>query len=163
MTSSEIGFAREVMEQLQQAADTLRFTYDRCLPIGEKEAYSAEEEERLEALTSKFARLSDMIIKQAVKAICLLDLEEAPETVRDAINRAEKKGLIALAERFVGIRHLRNDIAHEYAGVRIKDIYRGVLNCTPDLLDAVVRIKAYIERTLATSLSVAESEFSRKP
>jgi len=150
MTSSEIGFAREVLEQLRQAAETLRFTYDRCLSLGGKDSYSAEEEERLEALTAKFARLSDMIIKQAVKTICLLDLEDAPETIRDTINRAEKKGLIVSAERFVAIRHLRNDIAHEYAGVRIRDIYRVALDCTPDLLDAVGRIGAYIERNLET-------------
>jgi len=151
MTASEISFARDVLEQLHKAEDTLRYTYQRCLAIGEKESYSAEEEERFEALSSKFARLSDMLIKQAVKTICLLDLEEAPETIRDTINRAEKKGLVASAERFIEIRHLRNDIAHEYAGVRIRDVYRGVLNHTPDLLDSVSRVNAYIERLLLSS------------
>jgi uncharacterized protein YutE (UPF0331/DUF86 family) len=150
MTLSENVFANEVLGQLTQAADTLRYTYQRCLSIGEKETYSEEEEERLEALTSKFARLSDMIVKQAVKVICMLDLEEAPETIRDTINRAEKKGLIASAEKFIEIRHLRNDIAHEYAGVRIREVYRGALNFTPQLLDAVPRIKAYMERSLTS-------------
>lgn len=155
MTPSEIAFAGDVLAQLRQAADTLRYTYARCVAIGDQESYSAEEEERLEALTSKFARLSDMIVKQAVKAICLLDLEEAPETIRDTINRAEKKGLIASAERFVEIRHLRNEIAHEYAGARLRDIYRGALSCTPDLLDAVARIGAYLEPILTPSNSGA--------
>jgi len=63
MTSSEIAFAGEVLAQLRQAADTLRYTYERCLAIGEQESYSAEEEERLEALTSIFARLRDMCVK----------------------------------------------------------------------------------------------------
>jgi uncharacterized protein with HEPN domain len=150
MTDSEAAFARDVLEQLHKAEITLRYTYDRCLAIGEKDDYSADEEERFEALTSKFARLSDMLIKQAVKAICLLDLEEAPETIRDTVNRAEKKGLIASAERFVEIRHLRNDIAHEYAGVRILGVYRGTLKYTPDLLDSVSRVKSYMERLLAS-------------
>jgi uncharacterized protein YutE (UPF0331/DUF86 family) len=150
MTLSENVFANEVLEQLAQAADTLRYTYQRCLPLEGKETFSEEEEERLEALTSKFARLSDMIVKQAVKAVCMIDLEEAPETIRDTINRAEKKGLIASAEKFIEIRHLRNDIAHEYAGVRIREVYRGALNFSPELLDAVVRITAYMERALTS-------------
>lgn len=148
MTGSEIEFAKDVLQQLQKAESTLRYSYDRCLAVGEKESYSAEEEERFEALTAKFARLSDMLIKQAVKAICLLDLEEAPETIRDTLNLAEKKGLISSAARFVEIRHLRNDIAHEYAGVRLPDVYRGALKHTPELLDAVARVKSYMDRIL---------------
>jgi hypothetical protein len=148
VTGSEIEFAKDLLQQLQKAESTLRYSYDRCLAVGEKESYSAEEEERFEALTAKFARLSDMLIKQAVRATCLLDLEEAPETIRDTVNLAEKKGLIASAERFVEIRHLRNDIAHEYAGVRLLDVYRGALKYAPDLLDAVARVKLYMDRLL---------------
>ncbi len=150
MTLSELLFAKEIASQLEQAGETLRYTYGRCAGLGDKETLTRDEEERLEALTSKFARLSDMIIKQAVKAICMLDLEEAPESIRDTINVAEKKGLVASAERFIAIRHLRNDIAHEYAGVRIRDVYRGAFDCTPDLLDAVTRIGGYIARIADT-------------
>ncbi len=147
MTGSEIEFAKDLLQQLQKAESTLRYSYERCLAVGVKESYSPEEEERFEALTAKFARLSDMLIKQAVRTLCLLDLEDTPETVRDTVNLAEKKGLIASAGRFVEIRHLRNDIAHEYAGGRLLDVYRGALNYTPDLLDAVARVKSSMDRS----------------
>lgn len=65
-------------------------------------------------MSSKFARLTDLILKQAVKTIDIMDLEDAPETMRDAINRAEKKGLISSALKFIEIRKMRNKIAHEY-------------------------------------------------
>jgi uncharacterized protein YutE (UPF0331/DUF86 family) len=99
-------------------------------------------------LTAKFARLSDLIIKQAIKLIDNLDLDDAPETVRDAINRAEKKGLIESGIRFVEIRKLRNRIAHEYAESEedIADIYRETLESTPLLFDSVDRIMAYCRK-----------------
>jgi uncharacterized protein YutE (UPF0331/DUF86 family) len=96
-------------------------------------------------LTAKFARLSDLIIKQAIKLMDMLDLDEPSETVRDAINRAEKKGLISSSSQFVEIRKLRNLIAHEYAASdeEISTIYGSTLRCTPLLFDSVNRIVAY--------------------
>ena len=75
-------------------------------------------------------------------------LEEPPETVRDSINRAEKKGLIESGMRFVEIRKLRNRIAHEYAESEedIAEIYRETLQSTPLLFDSVSRIMGYCRR-----------------
>lgn len=93
MTLSELLFANEIASQLEQAGETLRYTYGRCIDLGDKETLTRDEEERTEALTSKFAGWSDI-----------------------------------------------------YAGVRTRDVYRGVLGCTPDLLDAVTRIRGAIAR-----------------
>ena len=91
-----------------------------------------------------------MIIKHAIKMIDILDLEEAPETVRDAINRAEKKGLISSAEKFIEIRKLRNRISHEYAesDADIDGIYAAVFNQVPELFDSVEMILRYTQRYL---------------
>lgn len=77
--------------------------------------------------------------------IDILDLDEPPETVRDAINRAEKKGLNGSGEKFVRIRKLRNRIAHEYAesDENVAAIYSETLESAPLLFDSVERIRKY--------------------
>lgn len=147
----EVVYLREVLDRLKKAADTLAYSYGKCRGIGNKDSYDAEEEDRFDALTAKFARLSDLIIKQAIKIVDILDLEEPPETIRDAINRAEKKGLIESGVRFVEIRKLRNRIAHEYAesDENIAEIYRETLESTPLLFDSVKRIMVYCRKFLS--------------
>lgn len=156
MRKEENAYLKELLDRLRKADETLEYSYQKCLTIGVKSEYDREEQDRFESLTSKYARLSDLIIKQAIKLIDIMDLDEAPETIRDAINRAEKKGLISAAEQFVLIRKLRNRIAHEYAESEedITDIYIETLRTTPLLFDSVKRINAYAEKftTIATIL-----------
>lgn len=156
MGKEESAYLKELLDRLHRADETLQYSYQKCLAIDIKSQFNQEEQDRFEALTSKYARLSDLIIKQAIKLIDILDLDEAPETIRDAINRAEKKGLISSAEQFVLIRKLRNRIAHEYAESEedITDIYIETLRTTPLLFDSVKRINAYAEKftTIATIL-----------
>lgn len=151
MVKEERVYLNEILGRLQKASETLRYSYDKCQAIGFKTVFDADEQDRFESLTAKFARLSDLIIKQAIKLIDLLDLDEPPETVRDAINRAEKKGLIESAARFVEIRKLRKRIAHEYveSDEDISDIYRLTLQSTPLLLESVTRIMAYCRKYAA--------------
>ena len=148
MVAAEIEYLEEHLGRLQKAADTLNYSYIICKGIGIKEMYIAEEQDRFESLTAKFARLSDQIIKQSIKLIDILDLDEPPETVRDSINRAEKKGLIESGIRFIEIRKLRNRIAHEYAESEedISEIYKEVLQSTPLLFDSVNRIINYCRK-----------------
>ena len=150
MSDEELKYLEELLVKLNRASETLRYSYNVCSRIGLKSSYDDEERDRFESLTSKFARLSDLIIKQAIKVIDILDLEEAPETVRDAINRAEKKGLISSAEKFIEIRKLRNRISHEYAesDADIDGIYAAVFNQVPELFDSVEMILRYTQRYL---------------
>lgn len=83
------------------------------------------------------------------KTIDVLDLDEPTAAVRDAINRAEKKGLISSAQDFVAIRKLRNQIAHEYVSAPFVSIFHSVLEKAPQLFDVVDRVKKYCQRFLA--------------
>lgn len=80
-----------------------------------------------------------------------LDLD-SQGTIRDRINRAEKKELIANSDVFVEIRMIRNDIAHEYLPEAIHDLFRKVLSLTTQLLDGVERTMAYCEKYSRTAL-----------
>ena len=148
MSGEELRYLEELLVKLRRASDTLRYSYNVCSHIGVKPVFDEEERDRFEALTSKFARLSDLIIKQSIKVIDILDLEEAPATIRDAINRAEKKGLISSADDFIEIRKLSNRISHEYAesDAGIDGIYVAVMADVPKLFDSVERIIRYSER-----------------
>jgi uncharacterized protein YutE (UPF0331/DUF86 family) len=80
--------------------------------------------------------LSDIIIQKILRVFDTLDLEK-PGTVRDRINRAEKKGVVKSADEFIRIRILRNEIAHEYKPETIYDIFEHVMKLTPVLLKSV--------------------------
>ena len=73
-----------------------------------------------------------------------IDLEDQG-TIRDRINRAEKKGLIESAEQFVLIRELRNTIAHEYDPIATEQIFLNVLVFCPALFDSVHRVHRYVD------------------
>ncbi len=130
---------------LEKAGDVLQYSYKKCRSIKLLDGLSYEEQEGFEALTSRFARLSDLIIQKIFRLLDILDLEDEG-TVRDRINRAEKKGVIQRADDFIEIRILRNEIAHEYKAEAIYTIFEKVLGYTPKLLSAVETITNYAQR-----------------
>ncbi|BBO67028.1 hypothetical protein DSCA_09580 [Desulfosarcina alkanivorans] len=135
------------LDELNKATDVLTYSYTKCAKIGVSADLSEEELESFEALTGRFARLSDIIIQKVFRYFDVLDLENSG-TVRDRINRAEKKGIIESAEDFIHIRLLRNEIAHEYKSDTIYSIFESVLELTPPLLNSVEKIISYSERYL---------------
>lgn len=134
------------LKVLDDARDVLVYSFNKCSAIGIKENYGPEELESFESFTGRFARLSDILIQKFFRLVDELDLD-TQGTVRDGINRAEKKELIASSsDIFVEIRIVRNDIAHEYLPEAIRDIFGKVLSLTPHLLDGVERTNKYCSK-----------------
>ncbi len=131
MAPIELEYLKEEMKVLDDAAGVLE--------------YSLDEMDRFEALTSRFARTNDILIQKFFRVIDELDLESGG-TVRDRIQRAEKKNLINSVEDFIEMRILRNDIAHEYLPSAVKDIFEKVLEFTPKLLESIQRVKDYCKK-----------------
>lgn len=129
------------IKEMNDAEAILRHSYDKCCRIGARPDLDNDQLESFEALTARFSRLSDLVIQKVLRTISILDLEDSG-TVRDRINRAEKKGFIESAEDFVQIRMLRNEIAHEYKSETIFDIFERVLALTPVLMEGVKRISS---------------------
>ena len=113
MIFDQVNLLKAELSLLDNAIEILKYSYDACLKIDIKEQYTLDELDRFEAFTSRFARLSDIVIQKMFRLIDDIDLEDSG-TVRDRINRAEKKNLIEDADIFIQIRIVRNDIAHEY-------------------------------------------------
>ena len=145
MKQAELDLLREELALLAGAEQSLRYSYARCLELGRKPEYTPDEQERFESLTSRFARLSDILTQKVFRLIDHLDLDDRG-TVRDRINRAEKKGLVADADHFAELRELRNRIAHEYVPTAVLTIFHEVLEAIPVLLDTVNRVRHYCAR-----------------
>lgn len=91
----------ENLTMLETALDTLRYSYEKCQEIGIKEGYTYEELESYEALSSRFARIADILTQKVLKTIFFL-LQESPVSFIDKANLAEKLQIIESSENLFG-------------------------------------------------------------
>ncbi len=132
---------------LENALITFDYSYQKCVNINIKDDYNPEELESFEALTSRFARISDILTQKVFNSIFSL-IRENPKTFIDKCNLAEKFGMIDNAEKLISIRDLRNEIAHEYASIDLNEIFELCLNLTSDLKKAIIKTTRYAKRLL---------------
>ena len=127
----------ELKVELLQALRYLAYSYDKVTKGHLLEMDMADPEilETLEALVSRFARVSDIFISKYLRSIAEKDDPAFRGGLRDWVNYAEKKGLIDSSEQWMAIRELRNKIAHEYANKDLHLLFEKVLDNTPALLD----------------------------
>lgn len=149
MSEAKVEFLKEELKGLSLAAKHLEYSLERCAELIGQNDLPPEKLERLESLTSRFARLADLLIQRIFRLVDDIELVGVG-TVRDRIERAEKRGW-ADASELVKIRELRNMIAHEYAAEKMVEIYSVVYILATELLaivpkvtqDADVLIKKY--------------------
>ena len=141
MTREICELLQEELTGLQLAASHLEYSMERCLNLIGQEEMPPEQLERLESLTSRFARLADLLIQRIFRLIDEIELTGGG-TILDRIYRAEKRGW-AVASEMIKIRELRNLIAHEYANEKMSEIYNAVAIMSPALLAVVPKVIAY--------------------
>ena len=124
------------LSTLRKAASIFSKSYEICRNIDLQKEPNFEELTEFEAMSSRFARLVDLLIQKIFRTIDELNL--APQgTVRDSINRAEKNGLIESAEKLVEMRRLRNQIAHEYVIEKLAFLFERIVMLAPALLESI--------------------------
>ena len=136
---------KEELKLLEAAQSVLQDSYDSCKKTGIKKKYLRIELLEFEALTSRFARTSDIFIQKILRLIDEIDREQFGSP-RDRINRAEKKGVVKSAEKLIDIRDLRNKIAHEYSVNFITDIFKDVLQHSAFLISCINQLKSYCKK-----------------
>ena len=94
-----------------------------------------------ESLTSRLARLADLLVQRIFRLIDNIELADAG-TFLDRIYRAEKRGWANAAD-LIRIRELRNLIAHEYASDKMLEIHAAVASMSSTLLATVPRVMSY--------------------
>lgn len=144
MTRDEVELLRDEVGHMAKAADHLRASLERCAGLLSRESPSLEEQERLEALSSRFARLADILTQRVMRLVDDLELLSGGSLL-DRMFQAEKRGWVDHAEVLIRIRKLRNTIAHDYAAENIVAIYSEIEQLAPELLEIVPRVMAYAE------------------
>jgi hypothetical protein len=138
---------RTNLEVLDQAVPSFRKSLEKCRSLNLAAPRSFEIEESLDALTSKFARVSDIFTQKVLKSLVLLTREDAPTFV-DRMNLCEKLRVISSAADLIEIRDLRNQIAHEYLSDNLTEIYGDCLTLSEKLLSEIQVAHPEIERYL---------------
>lgn len=143
MTQAKIELLQEELQGLQLAAGHLGYSMERCVNLFGKEDLPPEQQERLGSLTSRFARLADLLIQRIFRLTDEIELASAG-SILDRIYRAEKRGWADAAE-LIRIRELRNLIAHEYETEKMAEIYSAVAALSPVLLATVPKVIASLD------------------
>jgi len=130
------------LEKLRMMNKSLNQSLKVCRKIKINNSFTDSEFQKLDVLTSRFSRLSDIIAQKVLRSIDKINLEDTG-TVRDRLNRAEKNELILSSDEFAEIRKLRNDIIHEYIPDEMNEIFKKVIEYSPLLDDSVSRIFKY--------------------
>ncbi|MBC2742009.1 MAG: hypothetical protein HGJ93_02905 [Desulfosarcina sp.] len=132
---------------LDRALETLRYSFSKCNSIKEKAVYCLKDQESFEALTSRFARASDILTQKVLKTLFTL-IQENPKTFLDAANLLEKIEIIENADDILNIRELRNQIAHEYVIDDLQALFSDVLRFVPELERVASNVNEYIEKNI---------------
>ena len=131
------------VNRIKMAVDNLKDIF----PLDEDkvENLSTEELLFLELLTSRFAKLQDLIGQKIIDEFLISKEEKIDSyTMIDKLNKLERIGIIANMQVWKGMRETRNHISHEYPDhPEIKARYLNKLfELTPKLLEILDRIKA---------------------
>ncbi len=132
----------ETWESCVRAAIWLKRSYEHS-PQPPFTAASDDEWDQLEALSGRFARVTDLIVHKLFRALDRYELEETG-TLLDSANRAAKRGLIASPDVLREFKDIRNEIVHEYAVEDLAGLYADIHTITPGLLSLISTIESYL-------------------
>jgi len=130
-----------------KASSWLKRSQMRCAKVDLSQTLAADDFDALENLTSRFARLADILVQKLFRLIDQAELNSAGSVI-DVINRAAKRGLVENEAEMRQIRELRNAIAHDYTEEELVALFREVRTLTPSLLAVYATTKTYCERRL---------------
>jgi len=127
---------------LKQALPSFERSLVKCRDLDFSLPISFETEESLDALSSKFSRVSDIFTQKVLKTFIFVLREDAP-TFLDRMNLCEKLGIIPSAEELIAIRDLRYVIAHEYLSENLVEIYMEIIELSDTLLKAILETERF--------------------
>lgn len=141
----------EQLRLLKAAASVLEESHARVAAFRDdlrseaKTPLSVGQRESCEALTSRFARLNDLLLQRVFRTLDRMELVDDSSLI-DRLERAERRGLIDSAEHWRELRLLRNAIAHDYLIEAADRVLTDALDAAPELLQSAARIQEYVRR-----------------
>jgi len=146
MNNSSVDILKENLAAVNLSLDRLLYSYKNCKETGIKETYSDEEFVAFEAMTSRYARTTDMLINKVLRSLDAVEYIGSG-TVIDAANNTEKRGIADIKDLRM-LKDLRNSIAHEYVTENIVRFFSTVLEFTPLLKAVIEKLNNYCSRYL---------------
>ncbi len=147
----QAAYLAESLAELERALGHLRYSASSCAErVAHPASPSEEELARIEAFTSRFARVVDLMSKRVLRAIGAFEMYE-PGTLLDVANRAEKRGVIESVDWLRELKDTRNRISHDYAGDLLPEVLAYCRAELPRLSAACERIATYGYALLARS------------
>jgi hypothetical protein len=145
MVKNVLDVLKNNVQSLKSSINWLLRSYNKCLIIGIKAAYSEEEFDIFENLTSRYARSSDLLIHKVLRSLDAVEFLDSGSLI-DVLNRAEKRGIIDSVLELRSIKDIRNEIAHEYKETELTELFVAVFKQTPRLFEITRRIIEYSDR-----------------
>jgi uncharacterized protein YutE (UPF0331/DUF86 family) len=100
--------------------------------------------ETLVALTSRYARFTDLLFQRLFRTLDQLELIDEGSHI-DRLNRMEKRGIFTSANLWQNLRQLRNDIVHEYLIEASDYVVTESLKVSQEVLETLKRLENYIQ------------------
>lgn len=103
------------IRKTQKAIKHLNYSYDQVKLLSSNvEKLSEADLAQWEAFAARLAKVIDLYLTKYIKAKILLSDPAFDGSLRDQVNLAEKMRLLNDTDRWVALRGLRNQTAHEY-------------------------------------------------
>src|ERR1700722_15363362 len=93
----------DMLKQLEMAQQWMFRSFQQCEKIGISAGYKPEQFDHFENLCNRFRRASDILIQKVFRSIDQLEFTEGGSLI-DALNRAQKRGLIDSLDQIRNIR-----------------------------------------------------------
>ena len=145
--SAYFALLQSARQELLDARQHLNFSIESVSTIVADGEWTELELEKVEAFTSRFARVVDLLINRVLRAIDRFELNE-PGTLLDTANRAVARDLISGVDWLRELKDVRNRIAHDYAGLQLPDLFVYCQRVVPELERSCQKIDAYIAQFL---------------
>ena len=146
MNKSSADILKDNLTSVNLSLQRLLYSFEYCKKTGLKSSYSEEEFVAFEAMTSRYARTTDMLINKVFRSLDAVEYIDGG-TVIDAVNNAEKRG-IADAKVLRQLKDLRNSIAHEYVTENIVRFFDKIIEFTPFLKTIIEKLNEYCAKYL---------------
>jgi hypothetical protein len=141
VNKNSLELLKENLDSVNLSLRRLMYSFGSCTKTGLKDFYSDEEFVAFEAMTSRYARTTDMLINKVLRSLDTVEYIDGG-TVIDAANNTEKRG-IADSSDLRKLKDLRNAIAHEYVTDNIVRFFGTVLEFTPLLKSTIEKLNVY--------------------
>ncbi|MBS3772122.1 MAG: hypothetical protein KGY69_17855 [Bacteroidales bacterium] len=129
---------------LESATPWLERSYNICRDY-DPENLDEEGMDAFETLTSRFARVTDLLFNKVFRSIVYVE-EGETYTLIDTLNFMAKRGVIDNMENARIIKELRNDIVHEYVMEDLHELFKEILNNCPKIFQYTDNAQKEVEK-----------------